>query len=253
MFVELADWKGETNVVVHGDCTEALPRVADASIDMILTDLPYGVTQIDWDTIIPFDFMWKHLERITKSNAPMIFTASQPFASLLIASKPEWFKYEIIWVKNKATGHLNAKKMPMRNHENILVFYRQPPTYIPQMTNGHEPLHCAVNKNQTKLYGEYGGVESRTGATDRYPKSVVHFDVVNQTDRIHETQKPVELFAYLIKTFSNEGDVVLDPCSGSATTGVAASFTRRRYICIEKDGGYFEKAKTRFKPDLFAD
>lgn len=244
--IKLSEWDYRTDVIVHGDCIEVMEAMPAESVDMVLADLPYAVTQIAWDTLIPFDKLWQCYERVCKPNAAIVLTAAQPFSSQLVVSKPTWFKYEIIWVKNKATGHLNAKKQPMRAHENILVFYKQQPTYNPQMTSGHEPLHYAVNKKQTKLYGKYGGVESRTGATDRYPKSVLHFDVVNQSERVHETQKPVELFAYLIKTFSNLGDIVLDNTAGSGTTGIAAKQNGRRYILIERDDKYVDAMKGRF-------
>lgn len=238
------------NSIVNGDCFDVFPYIPDNSIDMVLTDLPYAQTCIHWDIALPLDKLWEAYKRVCKPSAAIVLTATQPFSSVLVASKPDWFKYEIIWVKNKATGHLNAKKQPMRNHESILVFYQSPPTYNPQMTLGHEPLHYAINKNQTKLYGKYGGVESRTGATDRYPKSVVYFDVVNQSDRVHETQKPVELFQYLIETYSNEGDLILDHCCGSGTTGVAAKITNRKYILIEKDEKYVLAACNRFKGNI---
>jgi site-specific DNA-methyltransferase (adenine-specific) len=246
------EWDFSPNAIVHGDCIDVMNSMPKESVDMVLCDLPYGTTQIDWDKSIPTNELWEAYERVCKPNAAIVLTATQPFSSYLAVSKPTWFKYEIVWVKNKATGHLNAKKQPMRSHENILVFYKQQPTYNPQMTSGHEPLHYAVNKNQTKLYGKYGGVESRTGATDRYPKSVLYFDVVNQTERIHETQKPVDLFAYLIKTFSNEGDAVLDNTAGSLTTAVACLSTQRKYICIEKNAEYLEKAiSSRFSDNIF--
>lgn len=199
------------------------------------------------------DKLWAAYERVCKPNAPIVLTAAQPFSSQLAVSKPSWFKYEIIWVKNKATGHLNAKKQPMRTHENILVFYKQQPTYNPQMTGGHEPLHYAVNKQKTELYGAQKGVESRTGATDRYPKSVVYFDVVNNADRVHPTQKPVELFAYLIKTFSNVGDTVLDNTAGGLTTARACLSSQRNYICIEKNEAYIEAALEQFPTDIFSE
>lgn len=242
-----------SNALVNADCLKALPLIPDQSVDMVLTDLPYGVTNIHWDNVIPMDTMWREFERVAKKNAAMVFTATQPFTTELIYSKKQWFKYEMIWVKNKSTGHLNAKKMPMKNHENILVFYQKQPTYNPQMSQGHDPLHYAINKNQTKLYGKYGGVESRTGATDRYPKSVVNFDVVNQESsiRIHENQKPVDMFSYLIKMFTNEGETVLDICAGSCTTAFAALNTKRKYICIEKEQDYIEKASNLLRGSIF--
>lgn len=251
--VKLLDWDFTPDVIVNGECIEVMMAMPEKSVDMILCDLPYGVTCIGWDSVIPTNLLWEAYERVCKPNAAIVLTAAQPFSSYLAVSKPSWFKYEIIWVKNKATGHLNAKKMPMRNHENILVFYAEPPAYNPQMTNGHDPLHYAVNKHTSELYGKQKAIESRTGATDRYPKSVVHFDVVNNADRIHPTQKPVDLFAYLIKTFSNAGDVVLDNTAGGLTTAVACLLTKRRYICIEKDAEYITKGVERFQQDIFVE
>ena len=236
----------QINSVINGDCLEVFPHIQDKSVDLILTDLPYGKTQATWDSVVSIEELWKHFERVAKDGAAFIFTAMQPFTTYLINSKPEWFRYELIWVKNKSTGHLNAKKMPMRSHENVLVFYKSLPKYNPQMTTGHEPLHYAVNE-QTVLYGKFKSVESRTGATDRYPKSVLYFDVVNQTERTHETQKPVELFSYLIKTFSSPGDIVLDPCAGSGTTAISARNTGRKYILIEKNEKYTKSILNRLQ------
>jgi site-specific DNA-methyltransferase (adenine-specific) len=251
--VKPSEWDYSPDVIVHGDCIAVMEAMPPESVDMVLCDLPYGTTQIDWDKMIPTNDLWRCYERVCKPNAAIVLTAAQPFSSQLTVSKPTWFKYEIIWVKNKATGHLNAKKQPMRAHENILVFYKQQPTYNPQMTSGHEPLHYAVNKQKTELYGAQKAVESRTGATDRYPKSVVHFDVVNNSDRVHETQKPVELFSYLIKTFSNPGDVILDNTAGGLTTAIACLATQRRYICIEQNADYISKALDRFPNDIFSE
>lgn len=243
------------NCVVHGCCIDVMPHFKANSVDMVLVDLPYGVTQIAWDKVPPLESIWREIKRFLKPNGVVCMTATQPFASDLICSNRDWFRYDLIWNKNKVTGHLNAKKMPLRSHESILVFYNELPAYNPQMTNGHDPLHYAVNRGKTELYGEFDSVESRTGATDRYPRSVLDFDVVNNSERMHPTQKPVELFSYLIKTFTNEGDLVVDIAAGSMTTGVAAQLTNRKFICIEKEEMYVEAGAHRLRQsgNIFAE
>lgn len=235
--------------IILGDCLEVMKSIPDESVDMILCDLPYGVTaQNKWDVIIPFDELWTAYKRITKKNAAIVLTATQPFASQLIMSNPKMFRYDLIWEKNKSTGFLNAKKMPLRRHELVLVFYRKSPIYNPQKTTGHKPVNSftkhtsdGTNYGQTKV-GIKGG-----GQTDRYPTSILEFPVVNNDSesKSHPTQKPVELFEWLIKTYTREGMVVLDNCLGSGTTAVACKNLNRRYIGIEKDEGYWKTATER--------
>nr|WP_245916526.1 site-specific DNA-methyltransferase [Bacillus fungorum] len=217
------------------------------SIDMILCDLPYGVTQNKWDVVIPFNEMWKQYERIIKDNGAIVLTATQPFAAQLIASNPKLFKYDLIWKKNKSTGFLNAKKMPLRNHEYILVFYKKLPTYNPQKTTGHKPVnqytkHSADGTNYGNTKSVSGG-----GQTDRYPNSIIDIPVVNNDskERIHPTQKPVELFEWLIKSYTNEDDIVLDNCIGSGTTAVSAINTNRNFIGFEISEEYCAAANER--------
>lgn len=237
------------NSIINGDCLNVMNDIDDDSIDMILCDLPYGVTsQNKWDVIIPFDPLWKCYKRIAKKNAAIVLTASQPFASQLIVSNPKMFRYDLIWQKNKKTGFLNAKKMPLRSHEHILVFYKSLPIYNPQKTKGHRPVNSytkntsdGTNYGETKI-GLQGG-----GQTDRYPHSIIDFPVVNNDskDKFHPTQKPVDLFKYLIKTYTNENMLVLDNCIGSGTTAIAALECNRNFIGIEKDNEYYEKCKER--------
>lgn len=223
----------------------------DNCIDMILCDLPYGVTARNkWDEVIPFDLMWGQYLRIAKDNAAIVLTAVQPFASKLIMSQPDLFRYDLIWQKNKKTGFLNAKKMPLRSHEYVLVFYKKLPTYNPQKTHGHKPVNSYTkHTGDGSNYGETKIGVSGGGQTDRYPTSIMSFPVVNNDskDKFHPTQKPVELFEYLIKTYTNSGMVVLDNCIGSGTTAIAAINTGRRYIGIEKEREYFEIACKRIR------
>lgn len=222
--------------------------IPDRSIDMILCDLPYEATRNSWDVIIPFEPLWNHYKRIVKDNAAIVLTATQPFASQLIMSNPDWFRYDLIWEKNKSTGFLNANRMPLRKHEIVLVFYKKLPIYNPQKTTGHKPVNSftkhtsdGCNYGATKL-GIKGG-----GQTDRHPTSLLQFPVVNNDsdEKIHPTQKPVALFEWLIKTYTNEGMVVLDNAIGSGTTAIACMNTKRKFIGIELETKYFEKAKER--------
>jgi site-specific DNA-methyltransferase (adenine-specific) len=233
----------------EGNCLDIMKELPDKSVDMVLCDLPYGVTARNkWDKIIEPAALWSSYTRVCKPNAAIVLFAAQPFASIMVASNPKEFRYDWIWEKNKSTGFLNAKKMPLRKHEHLLVFYRKVPTYHPQKTTGHSPVHKFVkntsdgnNYGQTKL-GVSGG-----GSTERYPSSVLRFPVINNDnpEKFHPTQKPVELCEYLIKTYTNEGDTILDNTMGSGSTGVAALRTGRKFIGIEQDKKYFDKALKR--------
>lgn len=230
--------------LIEGDCLQALNSLRNKSVDLVLADPPYGSTQNPWDSVIPFEPMWEQLWRVCKGA--VVFTAMQPFSSALVMSQPKQFKHEWVWEKNKATGHLNAKKAPMRAHELVLVFAQGAVPYHPQMTDGHEPGHAATRRTYTPNYGaqrptDYGG------STKRYPRSVQRFDIINNDDpeKEHPTQKPVPLFEYLIETYSSPEATVLDFCMGSGTTGVACANTRRNFIGIEKDAGYFDIACKR--------
>jgi DNA modification methylase len=234
--------------IILGDCLDLMKKIPDGVVDMVLTDLPYQVTSRNsWDVIIPFEPMWELIGRVAKENAALIFTATQPFASQLIMSNPKWFKFDLIWRKNKVHGHLNAKKMPLRNHEQILVFYRKQPTYNPQKTTGHKPVNSYTHHVDSSNYGATRYGFSGGGSTERYPVSVLDFPVLNNDspERIHPTQKPVQLFEWLIRTYTNEGEVILDPCIGSGTTFVAAKNLGRRCIGIEKNENYHKLANER--------
>ena len=292
------------NEILLGDCLQLMKDIPDDSIDMVLCDLPYGTTQCKWDTVIPLDILWIEYNRVCKKNAAVVLTAAQPFTSNLVMSNPKYFKYNWIWEKSKATGYLNAKKMPMRAHEDVCVFYRKPPTYNPQMVQG-EPYNKGTAHRPTSVYGAQGlkaktkkrkelkkilskenslelirqemdkmGLEwtiidkiktmeekiinavkplKTTVKNDsglRYPRTVQYFKTAESEGKksiIHPTQKPLALFEYLIKTYTNEGDLVLDNCIGGGTTAVACINTNRRYIGMELDEEYHKKSLERIK------
>ena len=228
-----------------GDCLDVMKDLPDNEIDLILCDLPYSLTVLEWDNIIPLEPLWEQYNRIAKENAAMVFTASQPFTTILISSNIKNFRYEWIWEKPQGTNPMAAKFMPLKSHENILVFYRKKPTYNPQMWRS---TPYSGFKSNTKNIGEaYGNLKSQhRDNTDgsRYPKTVLKF---KQEKGYHPTQKPVPLMEYLIKTYSNEGDLVLDNTMGSGTTGVAAIQCDRRFIGIESDSTYYDIAMKRIQ------
>jgi site-specific DNA-methyltransferase (adenine-specific) len=244
------------NKLFLGKCLDIMATFSDNCVDMVFCDLPYGTTQNKWDTLIPFDELWEQYHRIVKENGAIVLTAQSPFDKILACSNLKNFRYEWIWEKNKATGHLNAKKMPMKAHENVLIFYKKLPTYNPQKTTGHKPFGAVkpkFNIPEPKEKRNYNHVANTFGndgnTTDRYPRSVQKFKVINNDDvlKFHPTQKPVEMIEYFIKTYSNPGDVVLDNCMGSGSTCIACISTNRKYIGIEADEDYYEKAKTWIK------
>jgi len=223
----------------HGNCLDLMKALPDASVDLILCDLPYGTTRNKWDSVIPLDALWSEYKRI--SRGAIVLTAQPPFDKMLGASNLPMLRYEWIWEKEQGTGHLNAKKMPMKLHENVLVFYDGLPTYNPQMRPG-DPYHKA-NSGAT-IGGNYGSHIDIPSSSNggRYPVSVLKF---SRERGLHPTQKPVALMEYLIRTYTNEGDAVLDNCMGSGTTGVACMKTGRRFIGMEQDAGYYAIAQKR--------
>jgi len=227
------------NKVILGDCLEVMKDIPDKSIDMILCDLPYGTTACKWDTIIPFEPLWEQYKRIIKDNGAIVLTASQPFTSALVMSNPKMFKYEWVWEKSKATGYLNSKIMPMIAHENILVFGKGKLMYIPQKTKS-TPYNKGKAYRPTDVYGKQVSILVKNDDGTRYPRTVQYFVTAEREGKLHPTQKPVALFEYLIKTYTNEGDLVLDNCAGSGTTGVACKNLNRNYILIEKEPEYID-------------
>ena len=229
----------------QGDCLELMKDIPDKSVDCIITDLPYGTTQCKWDTIIPFEPLWRQYNRIIKDNGAIVLFGTEPFSSHLRLSNLKNYKYDWIWDKVKGTGFLNAKRQPMRNHELISVFYKKQCTYNPQKTYGHKMKKSYRSKDlQTDVYGEMKN-DYTYESTERYPRSIQVFSTDTQNSSLHPTQKPVALIEYLIKTYTNDGELVFDSCMGSGTTGVACINTNRRFIGIELDNNYFEIAKNR--------
>ena len=226
--------------LLFGDCLERMKEIPDGSIDLVLVDLPYATTQNTWDSMIDLEEMWTQLNRICKANTAKLMFAQTPFDKVLGCSNLKELKYEWIWEKTTATGHLNAKKMPMKAHENILVFYKNLPTYNPQKTTGHKPANSYTkHQDDGSNYGVTKVGISGGGQTDRYPRSVQVFRTDKQKVSLHPTQKPVALLEYLIKTYTNEGETVLDFTAGSFSTGVACVNTNRKGIMIEMDENYF--------------
>lgn len=239
----------EINKIYNEDCLEGMKKIDDKSIDFIFTDLPFSTTQNSWDVLIPFEPLWEQYERIIKDNGCIALWAQSPFDKRLACSNEKLYRYEWIIEKTKATGHLNAKKMPMKAHENILIFYKKLPTYNPQKTTGHTPIHSYTKyvetQNNTEIYGRMNKELSGGGETDRYPRSVITFASDKQKSCLHPTQKPLALCEYMIKTYTNPEDLVLDSCAGSCTTAVAALNTNRNYICFKKDKDIFEVGSKR--------
>jgi site-specific DNA-methyltransferase (adenine-specific) len=238
------------NITYRGDCLDLMPKhVKSKSIDLILCDLPYGTTNCRWDSVIDLSKLWKEYKRVIKDNGAIVLFAQTPFDKVLGASNLQMLRYEWIWQKTKATGHLNAKKMPMKAHENILVFYKKLPTYNPQKTTGHKPVNSYTKSiKEGTADGEVYGktkVVSGGGNTDRYPRSIQVFASDTQKSKLHPTQKPLALIEFLIKTYTNEGDLILDNTAGSGTTGLGAKNLNRNYIMMEKDELIYEVAKKR--------
>lgn len=228
--------------IMKGDCLELMKWIPDGSVDMVLCDLPYGTTQNKWDSVIPLDLLWAQYKRICKGV--IVLTAQTPFDKALGASNLAMLRYEWIWEKSKATGHLNAKRAPMKAHENILVFSESKPLYIPQKTAG-DPYKGSGGASKNDNYGGFAAVREGSADGSRYPRSVLKF--THETKPLHPTAKPVALMEYLIRTYTHEGMTVLDNCFGSGTTGVACVNTGRKFIGIEMDDKYFEIAQKRIQ------
>lgn len=227
----------------QGDCLELMKDIPDKSIDMILCDLPYGTTKNKWDSIIPLDKLWEQYKRIIKENGAIVLFSQMPFTVKLIESNYKEFKYEWIWEKEQGTGHLNAKKMPLKIHENILVFYKKLPMYNPQWEYGKP--YIATYSTHSSNYGKQKDYITTISDGRRYPKDIIKIKRKSTDKHLHPTQKPVALLEYLIKTYTNEGETVLDNCMGSGSTGVACVNTNRNFIGIELDEKYFKIAEER--------
>lgn len=224
----------------QGDCLELMKRIPDGSVDMVLTDPPYGTTDNKWDMVIPTQPMWKELNRVVKENGAVCLFSQQPYSTDLILSNRKQFRYEWIWEKSNPVGFLNANKMPLRAHENIMVFYKKLPTYHPQMTKG-KPYVSKAGNRFTSNYRPFQGVETRNQGF-RYPRDVIKYPGERG---LHPTQKPVPLLEYMVKTYTDPGETVLDFTMGSGSTGVACANTGRNFVGIEKDPQYFATAQQR--------
>lgn len=238
--------------LMHGDCLKMMKLIPDGSVDMVLCDLPYGTTQCAWDSVIPFQPLWTEYLRIAKPEAAIVLCAAQPFSSMLVASNPKHYKYEWIWEKGNATGFLNAKKQPLRAHESAQVFYRRQPVYNPQMSSGHERKTSKRKTVNSECYGKALTL-TEYDSTERYPRSVQFFSSDKQTASLHPTQKPVDWMKFLVSTYTNPGQVVLDNTMGSGTTGVACVELGRLFIGIEQDETHFATAQQRISKALEKD
>ena len=236
--------------LMKGDCLEMMKSIPDGSVDLILTDPPFGTTKCSWDSVIPFEPMWAELKRIIKPNGAIVLFGAEPFSSLLRCSNIKDFKYDWVWEKSKATGFLNSKRQPLRAHEIISVFYSKPPTYTPQMTEG-VAYNKGVRKEQTQndVYGSFDQVEVKSDGL-RFPRSVQYFKTAESEGGFHKTQKPVALLEYLIKTYTQENETVLDFTFGSGSTGVACVNSNRNFIGVELDENYFNIAEKRIQDAL---
>lgn len=245
------------NTIYNDDCFNVLDKIQDNCVDLVLVDLPYGQTDCHWDTCIDLERMWKCLKRICKDKAQYVFFTTTRFGNKLIESNPKWFRYDLVWEKSKAVGFLSANKMPLRSHEMIYIFNNDKPkktnierTYNPQKTEG-EPYSRNNLSQKTPLYGSYKTYKHKNLTGDRFPKSILKYK--QPAKSLHPTQKPLELCEWLIKTYSNEGDLVLDFCMGSGTTIEASINTNRKYIGVELDKDIYEIAKQRITQKLPCD
>jgi len=232
--------------IIHGDCLDEMMEIPEESIDMILCDLPYGITACKWDTVIPFIPLWEHYNRIIKDNGAIVLFGSEPFSSALRMSNIKNYKYDWVWEKPQPSNSLLAKKQPLKYTENIVIFYNKQPIYNPQMWMG-KPNHSR-NDNGAEMKSEIIGSSIKRTKTNidgiKYPRNILKMPAVRQS-KLHPTQKPVALLEYLIKTYTNEGDLVLDNCAGSFTTAIASENLKRNWICIEKEEEYCDIGRKR--------
>ena len=229
--------------LLHGDCFERMKEIPDGSVDMILTDPPYGITRCKWDKAQSFEPMWEEFRRVIKPNGCIAIFAGEPFSSALVQSNLKMYRYELIWQKNAASDFLNAKHKPLKIHDKIQIFYQASPTYHPQKTKG-KPYRRPPSRALREMYRELEDFERVNVTGDRYPTTVIRFPIERG---LHPTQKPVPLLAWLIRTYTDVDDTVLDPFMGSGSTGVACVHEGRRFIGMEREDKYFEVAKRRIE------
>lgn len=240
-----------TAQLFNDECLTALAKIESNSIDLVICDLPYGITQNEWDQMIDLKKLFSEYKRICKDTAPILLFGAMPFSADLVQAGRDIFKYDLVWKKNKSSGHLNAKKRPMRQHESLFVFCKGTPVYFPIKSTGHKPMNYAVNGSKSAErnydstnYGNVKPTKNNAGSTERYPTSILDFKVINNDDpkRFHPTQKPIEMLEYLIETYSRAGDTVLDNTMGSGSCGVAAINKQRNFVGIELSKEYFDQA-----------
>ncbi len=236
------------NKIIQGDCLDIMPRFPNNSVDMVLCDLPYGLTKNKWDCVIPFDGLWQEYNRIVKPTGAVVLMSQGVFTARLILSNVKMFKYKWTWVKSKSTNFLNVRRQPLRKHEDICVFYRKQPTYHPQMERG-APYNKGVRKDQlTGSYGAFKPVVVKSSTGQRFPCDVIYFPTAESEGPVdHPTQKPVELGRYLIRTYTNEGDTVLDNTCGAGSFLVAAALENRNFIGIDNEPEYVKKAREKLR------
>jgi site-specific DNA-methyltransferase (adenine-specific) len=235
----------KTGMLLLGDCLDWMSKIPDKSIDMILCDLPYGTTACKWDTIIPFEPLWNQYKRIIKTNSVIVLTASQPFTSALIMSNPKLFKYCWVWDKKNISNPFLARYQPLKQHEDICVFGGK--NYYPIMEKREKPRKYKDKYGGGESFNKKGTGEKEYTLEEKYPKSILEFTNAEQKGKLHPTQKPVELFEYLLNTYSKENEIVLDNCAGASTTAIACKNLNRRWICIEKEQKYCEISKKRIE------
>ena len=237
----------ELNRIYQMDCLDGMKLIPDKSIDMILCDLPYGTTACKWDTVIPFEPLWEQYERIIKDNGAIVLTASQPFTSALIMSNPKIYRYGWVWDKVGISNPMMAKKQPLKQHEDICVFYKKQSLYNPEMTEGKQWHRGGKKEHKTDTLGNSVLINNGSDKTNlKYPKSIIQFPNTNKMQNIHPTQKPVELFTYLIKTYTNESEIILDNCMGSGTTA-ASTINNRKWVGFETESKYVQLANKRLE------
>lgn len=244
------------DILIHGDCFEAMESIPDGSVFMVCVDWPYGVLNkgnsgASWDKVLPLDKLWKAWLRVCKENAAIVLFGQGMFTAKLMMSQPKLWRYNLVWDKVATSGFLNANKMPLRCHEDICVFYKKLPVYHPQMTKcePHERKHGRCKSSTNNCYGNFKIIPSLI-SDEKYPRSIVRFSCANKEDKkLHPSAKSVDLLRWLIRTYSNEGDMVLDCCAGSCSTAIAAMREGRHYICIEKDDKFFEAGERRINEE----
>lgn len=239
------DYRNDSLWLMQGDCLERMKEIDTGSVDMILCDPPYGTTACKWDSVIPLELMWEQYKRVIKKQGAVVLFSAEPFSSSLRLSNVEDYKYDWVWEKNTGTNFLHAKRMPIRYTENISVFIEGSSWYYPQKTTGHPPTNSGKGRRVGNIYSGSSKMDYQGGDTTRFPKNIQKFNTVDNYKRVHPTQKPTDLAEYLIKTYTNEGETVLDNCFGSGTTGVACVNANRKFVGIELDETYYNLSKER--------